>query len=314
MSDDVIRVDYEALDRIAGRFGAEAESIGEMDGRVRQAMEALQNGGWEGEGSAAFFAEMNGLVLPSVARLTNALEEAQKVTLEVARVMREAEEEAAAPFRGNGSGRVANKGEYGKRETAVSDSFSNNSGTATKSEPKSIWDYFELKGEGKVWSWDAIGGGEFNPELGIKYGLKDQAMFGDPEEDGFSAVGGKVQAGFGYSAKDGLILGVDGEYYTVQGKLDGVYGDEDLGVTGGVSGKVLAADGFAGYKDGSFGATIGGTLVSVTGEMGVNVAGVNVGVKGEIGLKAELGFKIGKETEIKLPFITIGFSFGGAKK
>ena len=48
--------------------------------------------------------------------------------------------------------------------------------------------------------------------------------------------------------------------------------------------------------------------------MGVNVAGVNVGVKGEIGLKAELGFKIGKETEIKLPFITIGFSFGGAKK
>ncbi|HFQ92787.1 MAG TPA: WXG100 family type VII secretion target [Anaerolineae bacterium] len=99
MGNDVIRVDYEALGRIAERFGAEAESVGEMDGRVRQTMDALQNGGWEGEGSTAFFAEMNGTVLPSVTRLTNALEEAQKVTLEVVRVMQEAEEEAARPFR-----------------------------------------------------------------------------------------------------------------------------------------------------------------------------------------------------------------------
>lgn len=100
MSDDVIRVDYEALAKIAERFGAEAEMIGEMDGRTRQAMALLQNGGWEGEGSAAFFAEMNRTTLPAVSRLTNALEEAQKITMEVVRVMQEAEEEAARPFQG----------------------------------------------------------------------------------------------------------------------------------------------------------------------------------------------------------------------
>jgi hypothetical protein len=41
---------------------------------------------------------MDGVMFPAVARLTNALEEAQKVTLEIVRVMREAEEEAARPF------------------------------------------------------------------------------------------------------------------------------------------------------------------------------------------------------------------------
>ena len=47
MSDDVVRVDYEVLAKIADRFGAEAEIVGEMNGRVRQAVDALQNGGWE---------------------------------------------------------------------------------------------------------------------------------------------------------------------------------------------------------------------------------------------------------------------------
>lgn len=100
MSNDVIRVDYEALAKIAERFGAEADIVGEMDGRVRQAVGALRNGGWEGEGSAAFFAEMDGMMFPAVTWLTSALEEAQKVTLEIVRVMQEAEEEAARPFRG----------------------------------------------------------------------------------------------------------------------------------------------------------------------------------------------------------------------
>jgi hypothetical protein len=38
-----------------------------------------------------------------------------------------------------------------------------------------------------------------------------------------------------------------------------------------------------------------------------------VGVSGELGFKAEIGFKIGKRTEIKLPFVSFGLNFGGAK-
>jgi hypothetical protein len=102
--------------------------------------------------------------------------------------------------------------------------------------------------------------------------------------------------------------------YALKGKWDGVAGSENLGLSGGMGINALKGEGFIGIKDNSLGATIGGTLVSVEGETGVNVAGVNVGVTGEIGLKAELGLQIGPKTKIKLPFITLGFTIGGAKE
>ena len=84
-------------------------------------------------------------------------------------------------------------------------------------------------------------------------------------------------------------------------------GGKDLGVTGGVGGKALAAEAQLGLIDNQFGAKIGGTLVSAEGSVGLNVAGANVAVKGEIGLKAEAGFSIGaKGVEVKLPFISFG--------
>jgi hypothetical protein len=93
---------------------------------VARGVEALRNGGWEGEGAGAFLSEMDGMMFPAVARLTNALEEAQKVTLEIVRVMREAEEEAARPFRGDGAAgsggdKSREDGKTGGGDTAVND-------------------------------------------------------------------------------------------------------------------------------------------------------------------------------------------------
>jgi WXG100 family type VII secretion target len=107
MGNDVIRVDYEALAKIADRFGAEAEIVGEMNGRVRQAVDVLKNGGWEGEGSVAFFTEMENVAFPATTRLTDALTQARAVTLQIKDIMQAAEEEAARPFR-NGSASVEN--------------------------------------------------------------------------------------------------------------------------------------------------------------------------------------------------------------
>ena len=90
-------------------------------------------------------------------------------------------------------------------------------------------------------------------------------------------------------------------------------GDKDLGFTGSGEVKVLSGEASAGFKEWTLGASAGVNLASVKGELGANVAGINVGVGAEVGLKAEIGFKIGKETEIKLPFVTLGISFGGAK-
>ena len=81
MSSDVIQANYEALESIAARFGQQSEMIAAMYGRLRQAVQALEQGGWEGQGSSAFFAEMDGTIYPALQRLINALEEAQSTTL-----------------------------------------------------------------------------------------------------------------------------------------------------------------------------------------------------------------------------------------
>lgn len=111
MSNDVIQANYEALECIAARFGSESEVVGEMNSRIHQAMHALQNGGWEGEGSQAFFSEIEGTVFPTSTRLVEALAQAQTVMLQVISNLQTAEEEAAAPFKGNGfSDEVASGG------------------------------------------------------------------------------------------------------------------------------------------------------------------------------------------------------------
>ena len=53
--------------------------------------------------TAAFFTEMEGTVSPASTRLMEALAQAQTVTLKIIDVLRAAEEEAAAPFRGDGT-------------------------------------------------------------------------------------------------------------------------------------------------------------------------------------------------------------------
>ena len=116
MSADLIQAQYEALEKIAQKFGQQAEMNAEMVGRVQQVVQALEQGGWEGQGANAFFTEMDGTISPAVQRLINALEEAKSVTLEIKQIIQQAEEEAAAPFGGRaaeGGGIVTDPGAIG---------------------------------------------------------------------------------------------------------------------------------------------------------------------------------------------------------
>ncbi len=116
MSANIIQAQYEALEALAQKFGQQAEMNGEMYGRIQQAVQALEQGGWEGQGSSAFFAEMDGTVYPALQRLNNALEEAQSTTLQIKQIIQQAEEEAAAPFGGRaveGGGTIADPGAIG---------------------------------------------------------------------------------------------------------------------------------------------------------------------------------------------------------
>jgi WXG100 family type VII secretion target len=98
MSSDVIQANYEALERIAARFGKEAEQVGEVNGRIHQVVQLLEQGGWEGQGASAFFAEMDGTLYPALQRLINTLEEAWSATLVIKQIIQEAEEEAPRPL------------------------------------------------------------------------------------------------------------------------------------------------------------------------------------------------------------------------
>ena len=107
MGADVIQAQYDQLEQIAARFGRQAEAATQTTQRVQQAMRSLQSGGWEGRGAAAFFGEMERSVLPSMQRLSGALQQSQTVTRQVSQVLRAAEEEASRPFRGDGASVLA---------------------------------------------------------------------------------------------------------------------------------------------------------------------------------------------------------------
>ncbi len=104
MGADIIQVKYDELEAIARRFGQSAQAQVALEQRMRRGVQGLQDGGWEGRGSAAFYAEMSEKVFPAMQRLVDALRAAQKVTLQICQVFQAAEEDAARPFRGGKSG------------------------------------------------------------------------------------------------------------------------------------------------------------------------------------------------------------------
>ena len=98
MPADIIQAHYDSLQEIARMWGRAQERHADTKQRLRRHVDQLWNGGWEGRGSEAFFAEMEQEVFPALDRLILALGEGQRVTLDIIAIFREAEEEAARPF------------------------------------------------------------------------------------------------------------------------------------------------------------------------------------------------------------------------
>ena len=105
MSVDLIQVQYEQLAALGQRFAASARGVEAMRAATLRQMNALR-GAWDGQGSGAFFAEMDGEVLPALARLVSAFREASRLTQQASAVFRAAEEEAAAPFSGSAAASI----------------------------------------------------------------------------------------------------------------------------------------------------------------------------------------------------------------
>lgn len=95
---DEIRADYRQLQQVATQFSRQATAVNQTRQQVKRSMNALQ-GSWIGHGSEAFFAEMSDKVLPATDRLYKALQEANKVTKQIAQLLQQAEQDASTPFK-----------------------------------------------------------------------------------------------------------------------------------------------------------------------------------------------------------------------
>ena len=96
---DEIRASYDELEQVASKFANQAQVIQQMTQKVRGSYDKLEDGGWIGRGSEAFFAEMRDKIFPACQRLQGALEDACAATKDIARTFKQAEQEASAPFR-----------------------------------------------------------------------------------------------------------------------------------------------------------------------------------------------------------------------
>ena len=100
MPNNRTRANYDELGAAAKKWAAEAERTRQMVATLKQNMDVLQGGDWVGQGARAFYAEMNGQVLPSLNRLVKALESAARTTSQISQVVKETEDAAAAVLNG----------------------------------------------------------------------------------------------------------------------------------------------------------------------------------------------------------------------
>jgi WXG100 family type VII secretion target len=102
MANDVIQVNYDALERIQREFSRCAEESTRIHQRLKNGAGRLVGSKWEGEAARKFFNEMDEDVLPAFDRLSKALTGCEEVTASLIQEFRQAEEEAAALFRKDG--------------------------------------------------------------------------------------------------------------------------------------------------------------------------------------------------------------------
>lgn len=110
MSATVIQAQYEQLEELVQRFHAQADGSSQLLQNVRRHLDDL-NGEWIGEGSQAFFREMEDEIFPALQRLTAAFEQSSDATSEIMRILQNAEEDAAQQMSvGDGSSRGSSSG------------------------------------------------------------------------------------------------------------------------------------------------------------------------------------------------------------
>lgn len=94
-----VRADYEQLQQISSTFQQQADGLDRGLQQMKRQMNVLQGGDWIGVGATKFYSEMTSQVFPAMQRMVNALRAAGQTTANISRVMKAAEDGAAAVFK-----------------------------------------------------------------------------------------------------------------------------------------------------------------------------------------------------------------------
>lgn len=98
-----VRSDYDQLTQIASKFSSMADGVQQTTQNVQSHMQTLQNGDWIGDSANKFYAEMQDVVLPAMKRLSDALQEAGRVTTQIRQIMQQAEQDVSGIMKLDGS-------------------------------------------------------------------------------------------------------------------------------------------------------------------------------------------------------------------
>ena len=125
MAANRVRSQYDALEQIERSFTQEQAAIARIRGELERHKDVLEGGDWQGRSARAFYAEMNGSVMPAVKNLIRALEQSAQVTRRIRVRMSRAEADAANALRprdaANGAANVSpgSKGAAGGADDVV---------------------------------------------------------------------------------------------------------------------------------------------------------------------------------------------------
>lgn len=90
-----IRFDYDELGQMSKIFATQGSAIAGVNRKIKAAQATLDGGDWIGKGAKAFSQEMNNDVNPSLKRLEKAMEEAARITKQISKIAKDAEDESS---------------------------------------------------------------------------------------------------------------------------------------------------------------------------------------------------------------------------
>jgi WXG100 family type VII secretion target len=103
MAARIVRANYDDLAQVARIFSQHAALTERTLQDLRRQLETLRGGDWLGQGANAFYSEMDSEMLPTMGRLVQALGQAADTTRQISQIVHEAENQAAAVFKSNGT-------------------------------------------------------------------------------------------------------------------------------------------------------------------------------------------------------------------